>query len=317
MLFFRCNEVQVELFALLLLAVAPGFFILWYVYNKDKYEREPKGLIVATFFIGVGVAVPAGLIELLFEWATGIPMTGNLLGAFIGSFFVIAPVEEVAKYLSVRVKAYNSPSFNEVMDGIVYSVAGALGFATIENIFYVFQYGAATGIFRAILSVPLHALCGGIIGYYLGMKKTHVEEGKYFVAAGLLIAILFHGAYDFVLFSGTFLGILIVPIMIGLFIVYKKRLFAALKDSPFRGGRDEALFAAVNRHRTPAGIIKIVLGIAAVAFSAVMVAGWVASVNQGQSFTAQQYGYIIFLVLVPLGAGVGALFLSRKDVVVR
>jgi RsiW-degrading membrane proteinase PrsW (M82 family) len=302
--------------ALLILAVAPGFFILWYVYNKDKYEREPKGLIVATFFIGVAVAVPAALIEYLFERGTGIPMTGNILGAFIGSFFIVAPVEEVAKYLAVRVKAYNSPSFNEVMDGIVYCVAAALGFATIENVFYVFEYGAATGIVRALFSVPLHALCGAIIGYYLGMKKVHKEEKKYFVAAGIIIAILFHGAYDFVLFSETFLGILIVPIMIWLFLIYKKRLFTALKHSPFRGGRDEALFAAVNRHRTPAGIIKIALGVVVLTFSAVMVAGWTASVNQGQSFTAHQYIYIIGLILLPLGGGIWLLFLSRKDVVV-
>lgn len=303
--------------ALLILAVAPGFFILWYIYNKDKYEREPKGLIVATFFIGVGVAVPAGLIEYFFEWATGMPMTGNMLGAFIGSFLVVAPVEEVAKFLSVRLKAYNAPSFNEVMDGIVYSVAGALGFATIENVFYVFEYGTATGIFRALFSVPLHALCGGIIGYYLGMNKVHKGEKKYFLAAGLMIAILFHGAYDFVLFTETYLGILIVPIMVWLFIVYKKRLFVALKDSPFRGGRDEALFAAVNRHRTPAGIIKIALGVVVLTFSAVMVAGWAASVNQGQSFTAGQHLFIVSLILLPLGAGIWLLFISRKDVVVR
>ncbi len=303
--------------ALLILAVAPGFFILWYVYNKDKYEPEPKGLIVATFFIGVGVAVPAALLEYFFEWASGVPMTGNILGAFVGSFFIVAPVEEVAKFLAVRVKAYNAPAFNEVMDGIVYSVAAALGFATIENVSYVLEYGAATGVLRAFLSVPLHALCGGIIGYYLGMKKVYGHEKKSFVAAGIMIAILFHGAYDFVLFSGTALGVLIVPIMVWLFIVYKKRLFAALKDSPFRGGRDEALFAAVNRHRTPSGIIKIVLGIIVLTFSAVMVAGWTATVNQGQSFSAGQYILIIALILLPLGAGIWLLFLSRKDVVVR
>jgi RsiW-degrading membrane proteinase PrsW (M82 family) len=306
-----------EVVALLLLAVAPGFFILWYVYHKDKYEREPKGLIVVTFLLGVAVAVPAGIIEYLFEWGTGIPMTGNMLGAFIGSFFVVAPVEEVAKYFAVRVKAYRAASFNEVMDGIVYCVAAALGFATIENVFYVFQFGAATGLFRAFLSVPLHAMCGAIIGYYLGMKKVYKEDKKYFVGAGLLIAILFHGAYDFVLFSETFLGVLIVPIMIWLFIVYKKRLFVALKDSPFRGGRDDALFAAVSRHHTPAGIIKLVVAVVALTFSAVMVAGWVATVNQGQSFTAQQYGYMIVLILVPLGAGIAFLLFSRKDVVTR
>jgi RsiW-degrading membrane proteinase PrsW (M82 family) len=302
---------------LFVLAVAPGFFILWYIYNKDKYEREPKGLIVWTFFIGVGMAVPAALVELLLERGTGIPMTGNLLGAFFGSFIIVAPVEEVAKYLSVRVKAYNSPSFNEVMDGIVYCVAGALGFATIENIIYVFEYGAATGIFRAVFSVPMHALCGGVLGYYLGMRKMHGEEKRHFVAAGILITTLFHGAYDFVLFSESYLGVFIVPIMIWLFLVYKKRLYIALKDSPFRGGRDEALFTAVSRHRTPAGIIKITLGIIAVTFSTVMAAGWITSISAGTTFSGQQDLIILGLVVLSLGAGIWSLILSRKDVVVR
>jgi RsiW-degrading membrane proteinase PrsW (M82 family) len=307
----------VEFIALLVLAIAPGFFILWYVYNRDKYEREPKGLIVATFLIGAGVAVPAAFIELFFEWGSGVPMTGNIVGAFIGSFVIVAPVEEVAKFLAVRVKAYKSPAFNEVMDGIVYSVAGALGFATIENVIYVFEYGAATGVFRAVFSVPLHALCGAVIGFYLGMNKMYQGEKKHFIAAGILIAILFHGAYDFVLFTENFLAVLIVPIMVWLFLVYKKRLFIALKDSPFRGGRDEALFAAVRRHRTPAGIIKIVAGVIAVTFGLVMATGWISSVSQGQTFTGQQDVYVVLLVLAPIGAGIWSLFLSRKDVVVR
>jgi protease PrsW len=307
----------VEILVLFMLAIAPGIFILFYIYNKDKYEPEPKGLIITTFFFGVAAAIPAGLLEAAFQGGTGIPLEGNIVGAFLGSFLIVAPVEEVAKFLAVRIKAYNSASFNEVMDGIVYSVAAALGFATIENIFYVYQYGFATGIFRAVFSVPMHALCGGIIGYYLGMKKMHMAENKYYIFAGLLIAILFHGAYDFVLFSDTFLAVLIVPIMIFLYITYKRRLFLALKDSPFRGDRDQALFTVVSRQHTPAGIIKIVLGIICVVFSIVMIAGWVISVNDGQSFSAEQYIYIIFLILAPSIAGMAFFAFSRKDVVMR
>ena len=302
---------------LFVLAVAPGIFILWYVYHKDKYEPEPKGLIVVTFLIGIGSAVPACLLELLYEGSLGIPMEGNIAGAFIGAFFIVAPVEEVSKYLAVRVKAYRSPAFNEVMDGIVYSVAAALGFATIENIAYVYQFGFATGIFRAVSSVPMHGLCGAVIGYYLGMKKMSMESGRHFVLTGLVVAILFHGAYDFVVFTQTPLGLLVIPIMIWLYRVYKKRLLLALGGSPFRGARDEQLFASVTRHRTPVGIAKIAVGIVLLTFSAVMTTGAVVSISEGTVSGAEQYGYVGILVFFPLTIGMLLFFLARKDVVMR
>ncbi|MGQ9701154.1 MAG: PrsW family glutamic-type intramembrane protease [bacterium] len=52
---------------------------------------------------------------------------------------------------------YNQIEFDEVMDGIVYCVASSLGFATVENIIYVLDRGAGTGILRAFLSVSGYA----------------------------------------------------------------------------------------------------------------------------------------------------------------
>jgi RsiW-degrading membrane proteinase PrsW (M82 family) len=302
---------------LFLLAVAPAFFILWYIYHKDKYEPEPKGLIVATFFIGAALAVPAGFLEMVLEASSGIPMEGNLLGAFIGSFFIVAPIEEGAKFLSVRIKAYRSPAFNEVMDGIVYCVAGALGFATIENVFYVYQFGLATGVFRAVFAVPLHALCGAVIGYYVGMLKMDRQTHKHFLAAGLLIAILFHGAYDFVLFTETPLALLIIPIMIWLYRIYKGRLLLALEDSSSRGARDEGLYAAVARYRTPMGLVKITIGIILVAFSAVMIVGAVGSALHKEAWGVGQVLLLMIISGLPLGFGVLLIMHARKDVVVR
>ncbi len=302
---------------LFLLAVAPAFFILWYVYHKDKYEPEPKGLIVATFFIGAVLAVPAGFLEMVLEASSGIPIEGNIVGAFIGSFFIIAPIEEGAKLLSVGIKAYRSPTFNEVMDGIVYCVAGALGFATIENVFYVYEFGLATGVFRAVFAVPLHALTGAVIGYYVGMLKMDRQTHKHFLAAGLLIAIIFHGAYDFVLFTETPLALLIIPIMVWLYRIYKKRLLLALKDSPFRGMRDEELYATVSRYRTPVGLVKITVGIILVAFSAVMIFGAVGSLFRREVWGVGQIFLLVIISCLPLVFGVLLLMHARKDVVVR
>ena len=108
-----------------MLAVAPATLLLKYVLVRDKYKHEPMRLIAITFLLGGLGIIPATIIELLLG-------SGNIL---VTAFLSVAVVEETVKYLAVRVKAYRSSNFNEVMDGIVYGVAAGLGFATVENIF--------------------------------------------------------------------------------------------------------------------------------------------------------------------------------------
>jgi RsiW-degrading membrane proteinase PrsW (M82 family) len=179
-----------------LLAVAPAALLLKYVLLRDKYKREPRRLIGITFLFGALGIIPATIIELVLGF-------DNIL---VTTFLSVAVVEETMKYLAVRVKAYNSSSFNEVMDGIVYGVAAGLGFATIENIFYVFGFGTiSTALIRAFMSVPSHAAYGGIMGFFLGMAKSFRLSSKQrerkLILTGLAIAILLHGLYDTIAFT--------------------------------------------------------------------------------------------------------------------
>jgi RsiW-degrading membrane proteinase PrsW (M82 family) len=114
-----------NIFVLLLLAVAPSAVLLKYVLLRDKYEHEPMRLIAITFLFGALGIIPATILEILLN-------SPNIL---VDAFLVTALIEESMKYLAVRAKAYQSPDFNEVMDGIVYGVAAGLGFATVENFF--------------------------------------------------------------------------------------------------------------------------------------------------------------------------------------
>ncbi|MEI6502368.1 MAG: PrsW family glutamic-type intramembrane protease, partial [Armatimonadota bacterium] len=162
---------------LLICAIAPGLFWLWYFWHRDRLEPEPRRLVAKVFCIGALVVIPAGLLETLVPE----PYTTVLA----------APVfEELAKFLVVFWGVYRCLQFDEPMDGIVYATAAALGFATAENIAYVLGAGAgeAAGIafVRAILSVPGHALWGCLWGYGLGrMKFLDRKRGETFVAAGL------------------------------------------------------------------------------------------------------------------------------------
>ena len=137
---------------LLALALAPGIAIMWFIYSSDKLEKEPLKALIISFFLGAVAILPTFIIE-----TAGI----QLLNAYfiqegwiyygMLSFVVVAFTEELMKWLMVRWYAYRRPFFNEPFDGIVYGVMVAMGFATLENIGYVFQFGWQTGILRMVL----------------------------------------------------------------------------------------------------------------------------------------------------------------------
>jgi RsiW-degrading membrane proteinase PrsW (M82 family) len=213
---------------LLSVAVAPTIFLFLFVYLRDKYEHEPLGLVGITFVLGAVGMVPATLIEL----ALGLFFSS---GSVIDVFLYVALVEELVKFIAVRIKAYTSPHFSEVMDGIVYTVAAGLGFATAENIIYVLQNGLSVAIVRAFLSVPGHAVWAGIMGFYIGLAKfrsVSKSQQQQRILEGVGIAVVLHGVYDVMVFSDSLLGVIGVSLF-G-WVLFLLLIRKALSLSPFR-----------------------------------------------------------------------------------
>lgn len=205
---------------LLSLALAPGIAIGIYVYLKDKHEREPIGLLLMSFLYGALSTV----ITILISW----PLTANvsidessLSDQFLNAFFLVALVEEFSKFLFVRFILYPNKNFNEPFDGIVYALMVSMGFATLENILYTFQYGITTGILRMFTAVPAHATFGILMGYFLGKAKFAHRRGFYYGFIALSVATLFHGAYDYFWFinyvPGVWIGA-IVSLIVGVWL---------------------------------------------------------------------------------------------------
>jgi RsiW-degrading membrane proteinase PrsW (M82 family) len=189
---------------LLVLALAPSVALFLFFYLRDRYKKEPFRLLLATFGLGAVVLIPAALTSLSLEKLTGWrSSTPSLFHAFLGAMLIVGFVEEGAKFIVVRFYAYHRPEFDEPYDGIMYSVMAALGFATLENILYVFSNGAGTGVLRALLSVPSHAFDGVLMGYYLGLAKfaRNDSHGNRLAGLGFCLAVLAHGLYDFIVFS--------------------------------------------------------------------------------------------------------------------
>ena len=61
---------------------------------------------------------------------------------------------------------------------MIYGICSGAGFATLENLMYVFQFGVATGVVRGFVSVPLHCTTAAIIGLNLANKRPIDTEGQ-------------------------------------------------------------------------------------------------------------------------------------------
>lgn len=192
---------------LMLLAVFPSIYLIRYVYRMDGVEKEPVGLLAKVFFAGVLSAVPAVAAELMLQrlFAGIFTNTEGVAYLLAENFIGVALVEEFCKREAVRRRVWNNPEFNCTFDGIVYCVCGSLGFATIENILYIFSGGGyQVAVMRALTSIPLHAFCGVYMGYYFGMARKAAQNEYEARSATLLtlslaVPTLIHGAYDFIL----------------------------------------------------------------------------------------------------------------------
>jgi len=186
---------------LLFLALAPAFLIMLYVYFRDKYEKEPIGLILKGLLLGAIIIFPVGLIENSIKgFAVGFD---KIPKAAYDGFIVAAATEEIFKFLMVFILIWRNPNFNEKFDGIVYSVSVALGFAAIENLFYVFSNNSMqVGLMRAFTAVPAHAIFGIVMGFYLGLARFSPKNRGKWILMSLFLPWLLHGVYDFMLMSG-------------------------------------------------------------------------------------------------------------------
>ncbi|SJZ33923.1 Protease prsW family protein [Selenihalanaerobacter shriftii] len=181
---------------------------------------------------GALAVIPVGLIELPF--ANQINNSASLIKLFILTTVVVGLTEEFFKLIVVWYGLYKSEEFNEVMDGIIYSISAGLGFAVVENLLYTVVFGYKVGVVRAFITTLVHASFSGIAGYYLGLAKMGRGSEIRLISIGLIQVALLHGIYDF-LVVGNFIsmgGVAITVLMLYIYLV--KLIKRANSMSPFK-----------------------------------------------------------------------------------
>jgi len=188
--------------SLVALGLAPSLVWLSFYLRKDCHP-EPKHLLTRAFLMGIIISPLAVLLQLGFSNFGGV--TGlDIFSPGTYTFFLWSSfVEEFLKFFAIYMIIVRSPEFDEPVDGMVYMISAALGFAAIENILVMFNLisdGAGTALntlaLRFVGATLLHALASGLIGYFLAMSWFFREHKKKLIIFGLLIATLFHAAFN-------------------------------------------------------------------------------------------------------------------------
>ena len=225
---------------LLILGLVPAVFFVLFVRYKDRHQPEPWGKIFKGILFGVLSIVISVVISLLWEplpyligvgWIYEIPIVRGIVTAFYNA----AIPEETAKLFVLWLLLRKNKDFDQNIDGIVYAVCIAMGFAGVENLMYLFnnveswQTVAAT---RCLFAVPGHYIDGVLMGFFYSI--VHFRPAKFGKYKNMIwiAPVVAHGIYDSICFLGEehfLLGLLIYIPLIWFCVRMHKLCFKRIK----------------------------------------------------------------------------------------
>ena len=185
-------------------AVAIGTLpsLIWLIFwqRLDRERREPLGLIMLCFLLGAASVFLATFIQNILQ--SSITTPGHRIIAW-------ASVEELIKFCVFYFVAYKSGQDDDALDPAMYLIAVALGFAALENIFYVLKPAASfnvtasllTGGLRFFGSTLLHTIASCFIGICITLSPRWMRSIG--ILLGIGDAIFLHSTFNFFILQNT------------------------------------------------------------------------------------------------------------------
>lgn len=201
------------------LILAPAMLWGWVFYHSHRYKQTRLLLLLLLFAGGFLSGLLALVLNHSIEKYTAFwpgarfpysEIMGQTFHYFSAGFWMMVGVnEELAKLVILLLLVYSSHHLEEAFDGILYVAVIALGFATIENWFYLEQYGVPVIISRSIITLPAHAFMSVPMGLMVAKSKIHLKEHQnvphtyyipmLWILCGWMYSALLHGGYDLLL----------------------------------------------------------------------------------------------------------------------
>lgn len=217
---------------IIFLSLIPSLFWIFVAARFiDRKNPEPLKEIVKVFLGGCLITLPVFILVQSAKYILGQFILPDLFYILLLSFMVDGLIEEIGKFFVLKDGICNKGCFDEPLDGLVYGVTVAMGFAFVENILYLAFAKPELIILRFITPTLMHALATGIVGYHLYLakfKKVSPFKKKLYVFSGLLIAVVFHGLFNSVIRYNIFVNYVPLAILIVFSYIY---LLAGLRKA--------------------------------------------------------------------------------------
>ncbi len=190
-----------ERLLVLIFSLVPTLLLVAFVLYTDRKSREPVKNVVLCLLSGILTISVAGYFEnLVMPY-----FSNNTILTFIWAF-----IEELSKIAIFFLFIFDNKHYDDIYDGIVYMMLIALSFAGLENIMYAFSESTindsiSLALMRDFTTVPLHVICGIVIGYFMSLGSFSKSKDKKIINFSLAIVVpsLIHGSFNFLM---NFLG---------------------------------------------------------------------------------------------------------------
>lgn len=202
-----------------LLGFAPGLAWLWYLRRKDRFEPEPRALVLRVFVLGA--LSPWLILWLRPALEPLLPAAIALPRLLLDAFVVTALCEELVKAAALTAGIGFHRELDEPLDGIVYGGAAALGFASVENVLFVQASGDPwLALQRGFTTTLLHLACTGTLGLLIARARiTRRPRDAVAAVLGFAGAVALHGGYDAFILAGPRAGRIAVAIVLPLLLL--------------------------------------------------------------------------------------------------
>ena len=190
-----------ERLLVLIFSLVPTLLLVAFVLYTDRKSREPVKNVVLCLLSGILTISVAGYFEnLVMPY-----FSNNTILTFIWAF-----IEELSKIAIFFLFIFDNKHYDDIYDGIIYMMLIALSFARLENNRYAFSESTindsiSLALMRDFTTVPLHVICGIVIGYFMSLGSFSKSKDKKIINFSLAIVVpsLIHGSFNFLM---NFLG---------------------------------------------------------------------------------------------------------------
>jgi len=204
-------DITIFLITAFLGGILPTFIWLYFWLQEDRKNPEPKYMIAKTFLFGM-LTVPITAFFQFF-WNELVTDHQNINILFYTNYIlsivtltVWSFIEEILKYFAAKKSGLDSKSNDERIDPIIYMITAALGFAALENTFYLFytirESASFSEVFvlgnlRFIGATVLHIASSAVVGIFLSLSyyKSHSLKIRY-LTTGIILATILHTIFN-------------------------------------------------------------------------------------------------------------------------